>query len=163
MKRLICLILLFSFLLCGCSSMGERIKEPVTFYYIQENYQKEMGNVIAPEVREAAGHRYDLPYLLALYSMGPSGNGLVSPFPVNTRILPVEHSEDGLVLSVLDEIQDMTDAQYTLASSCLAMTCLEMIDVEQITVICGDRSVTIKADTLLIGSTHNVITLEERK
>ena len=67
------------------------------------------------------------------------------------------------MLSVLDEIQDMTDAQYTLASSCLAMTCLEMIDVEQITVICGDRSVTIKADTLLIDSTHNVITPEERK
>ena len=162
MKRLISLILLFCLLLSGCS-MGERIKEPVTFYYIQENYQQEMGSVIAPEVREAAGHRYDLPYLLALYSMGPSQNGLVSPFPVNTMILPVEHSEDGLVLSILDEIQDMTDAQYTLASACLAMTCMEMIDVEQITVICGDRSVTFKADSLLTDSAVNVTTPEERK
>lgn len=163
MKRLIYLILLFSFLLSGCSSMGERIKEPVTFYYIQENYQKEMGDVIAMEVREAAGHRYDLPYLLALYSMGPSDNGLVSPFPRNTRILPVEHSDDGLVLSILDEIQDMTEAEYTLACACLAMTCMEIIDVEQITVICGNRSVTLKADTLLINSMFNATTPEERK
>ena len=162
MKRLISLILLFGFLLSGCS-MGERIKEPVNFYYIQENYREEMGNVIAREVREAAGHRYDLPYLLALYSMGPSKAGLLSPFPVNTMILPVEHSEDGLVLSVLDEIHDMTDAQYTLASACLAMTFMEIIDVEQITVICGDRSLTFKSDTLLTDSARNVITPEERK
>lgn len=162
MKRLIGLLLLFSMLLSGCS-MGERIKEPVTFYYIQENYQEEMGNVIAPEVREASGHRYDLAYLLALYSMGPSKAGLVSPFPVNTMILPVEHSEDGLVLSILDEIQDMTDAQYTLASACLATTFMEIIDVEQITVICGDRSVTLKADSLLTNSAHIVTTPEERK
>ena len=162
MKRLISLFLLLGVLLSGCS-MGERIKEPVTFYYIQANYQEEMGNVIAPEVREAAGHRYDLPYLLALYSMGPSKAGLVSPFPVNTMILPVEHSEDGLVLSILDEIQDMTDAEYTIASACLAMTFLEIIDVEQITVICGDRSITLKPDTLLTDSVRNVTTPEERK
>ena len=163
MKRLIGLFLLFAFLLSGCVSIGERIKEPVTFYYIQQNYREEMGDVIAPEVREASGHRYDLPYLLALYSMGPSGNGLVSPFPSNTMILPMEHTEDGLVLSIMNEIQVMTDAEYTLASACLAMTCMEIIDVEQVTVVCGDRSITIRSDRLLIRSNPNATTPEGTK
>lgn len=162
MKRVISLLLLFSLLLAGCS-MGERIKEPVTFYYVRQNYQTEMGNVVDEEVREAAGHRYDLPYLLALYSMGPSSNGLVSPFPRNTMILPVEHSDDGLVLSILDEIPDMTEAEYTLASACLAKTFMGIIDVEQITVVCGDRSITLHADNLLINTTSRAKLPEESK
>ena len=51
MKRLISLILLFGFLLSGCS-MGERIKEPVTFYYIRENYQDDMGDVVKVAVKK---------------------------------------------------------------------------------------------------------------
>lgn len=163
MKRLICLMLLFTMLLSGCSSLGERVKDPVNFYYVRQNYQETMEDVISPEVREASGHRYDLPYLLALYSMGPSSRNLVSPFPRNTRILPVEHSEEGLVLSIMDEIHTMTDAEYTLASACLAMTCFEIIDAEQITVVCGGRSVAIRKDNLLMNSSPEAMTPEENK
>lgn len=151
MKRLISLILLFGVLLSGCS-VGERIKEPVNFYYIRQDYQTEMGEVISAEVREASGHRYDLAYLLALYAMGPSDSGLKSHLPRNTTILPVEHSEEGLVLSILDDIEAMTDAEYTLTCACLAMTCMEIVDAEQITVICGEKSVTFKADNILLSS-----------
>ncbi len=150
MKRLLCLFLLSCFFLSACSSTGERVKEPVTFYYIRQNYQEDMGAVIAGEIREASGHRYDLPYLLALYSMGPSGKDLIPPFPQNTTILPVEHSEEGLVLSILNEIQDMTEAEYTLASTCLAMTCMELVDVDQVTVVCNNRSVAINRGNILI-------------
>jgi len=163
MKRLICLILLFSFVLSGCSVLGERIKDPVTFYYIRKDYQTEMGDVIAPEIREASGHRYDLPYLLALYSMGPSSEELYSPFPSNVPILPVEHSEEGLVLSLLEDIHDMTEAEFTMASACLAMTCMELIDVEQVTVVCSDRSVTISDDNLLMPGSINPKISEEIK
>ena len=161
MKRIISLYLLLC-LLIGCSSMGERLKEPVNFYYVREDYREEMGEVISPEVREASGHRYDLPYLLALYSMGPSTSGLVSPLPQNTRILPVEHAEGGLVLSIMDEIQTLTDAEYTVASVCLAKTFFEIVDAKQITVICGDRSVTIPKDSLLITGSA-AITSEDSK
>jgi len=163
MKRLIGLMLLCSLLLTGCNSMGERVKEPVNFYYIRQDYQEDMGDVISPEVREASGHRYDLPYLLALYSMGPSSTGLASPFPVNTTILPVEHADEGLVLSIMNEIQTMTDAEYTVASVCLAMTCFEIIEAEQITVVCGDRSVTIRKDNLLMNSSSGAISSEGSK
>jgi len=163
MKRFVSLILLFSVLLSGCSSLGVRIKDPVTFYYIRNDYREDMGSVVEAEVREASGHRYDLPYLLALYSMGPSDEELRSPIPGNITILPVEHSEDGLVLSLLDDTHVMTDAEFTLASVCLALTCMDLIEVEQVTLVCGDRSVTINADNLLMNGSNYLKLPEDTK
>lgn len=163
MKRMLCLILLFGFILSGCSSMGERIKEPVTFYYIRENYQDDMGDVVGTEVREASGHRYDLPYLLALYSMGPSEKNLTFPFSKNTMIIPVERSEDELVLNIQNGHQTLSDIEYTLASTCLAMTCMELIEVEYVTVIWGDRNITINADNLMLTATSMQKTPEGTK
>ena len=57
MKRLICLLVASCILLSGCSGIGEWIKEPVTFYYVREDYQKDMEQVIVSEVLEASGHR----------------------------------------------------------------------------------------------------------
>ena len=74
LKRLLACLLILCLFLSGCSVMGERIKEPVIFYYVCKNYQKDMNQVISAEIREAAGHREDLPYLLALYSIPSSQN-----------------------------------------------------------------------------------------
>lgn len=150
MKRRICLILLMGIFLSGCGGLGERIKEPVTFYYIREDYQKDMGPVIVSEVREASGHTGDLPYLLALYTMGPATEGLQSPFARNTRIIPTEHTKAGVVLSISEGTNIMSDAEYTLASACLAMTCMEMTNASQITVVYEERSVTITQDNLMM-------------
>ena len=54
MKRLICMLILFCLCVSGCSMTGERLKEPVTFYYVYENYRKDMNQVIASELREAS-------------------------------------------------------------------------------------------------------------
>lgn len=149
MKRLICLILLFSLLLTGCTMVGEHIKEPVSFYYIQKNYQKNMDQVIVSELREASGHKDDLSYLLALYSMGPSSKELISLIPRNTTIIPTERSESSIELTLSENVLALTDANFTLASACIALTCMELLDVEQVTILCDDRSITIGEDTLL--------------
>lgn len=162
MKRLICLLLSFCFL-SGCSIIGERVKDPVTFYYIRDDYRRDMGSVIGSEIREASGHKDDLPYLLALYSMGPSEKGLYSPFPANTRITPTEHTEEGIVLSLSEVPESMTDAEYTLVCVCLAMTCMELTDEDQITVICADRSVTINTENLMMYETGPQGPLEDTK
>ena len=162
MKRLFCLILALS-LLSGCGIFGERMKDPVTFYYIRSDYQKNMESVIASEIREASGHRDDLPYLLALYSMGPSKEGLQSPLPPTTRIIPTEHTAAGIVLSLSDVPDSMTDAEYALASACLAMTCMELINTSQITVISRGRSVTINTENLMLFETGHERQLEEMK
>ena len=151
MKRLMCIIFSLLFL-SGCGILGERIKEPVTFYYVTVDYQKNMDSVIGSEVREASGHRYDLPYLLALYSMGPSDEDLKAALPSNTRITPTEHTEAGIVLSISGQLDTMTDAEFTLASTCLAMTFMEITDTTQVTVISEGRRVTI--------NTENVMTFE---
>lgn len=150
MKRPICLLLLCCLILSGCSVSGERIKEPVEFYYVNDGYQKDMDQPIASEMREASGHREDLSYLLALYSMGPSTKDLRSTLPRNTKIIPSERSDDSITLTLSESAQTMTDKDFTLASACLTMTCMELIDVQQVTVVCGDRNITIQADNLLL-------------
>ncbi|MEF2836510.1 MAG: hypothetical protein U0N82_02145 [Oscillospiraceae bacterium] len=162
MKRLISLVLAL-LLLSGCGIIGERIKDPVTFYYIRADYQKDMGEVIVSEIREASGHRDDLPYLLALYSMGPASDDLQAPFPANIRILPTEHTDAGIVLSLSDTQENMTDAEYTLGSACLALTCMELTNASQITVVSGGRSITINRDNIVTFETAHQKQVEETK
>lgn len=150
MRRTICLFAILCLFLSGCSVLGERIKDPVTFYYIRADYQEDMDQVIASELREASGHRGDLPYLFALYLMGPSQEGLISPLPKGTRITPTEHTDEGIVLSLSEGGQTMTDGEFTLAGACLGLTCMELTEAEQITIICEDRSMTITAENLMI-------------
>lgn len=152
MKRLICFLLCI-LSLTGCSIPGERIKEPVRFYYVRDDYEKNMDQVIGSEVREASGHRKDLPYLLALYSMGPSQEDLMAVLPRNTQIVPTEHTAEGLVLTLSDTALTLTDVDFTLASTCLTLTCMELVVIPQVTVICGDRSITIQKDNLLLHQT----------
>lgn len=154
MKRLICLICFLALLLSGCSVTGDWIKEPVTFYYVHENYQKDMKQVIESELREASGHRDDLTYLLALYSMGPSSDKLKSPFPHNVQIMPIERTSDSIVLSLSENAQILTDAQFTLASACLALTCMDLTNAQQISVECAERKISINKDNLLLYADH---------
>ena len=156
MKRILSILLLLSLFLTGCSAIGEWVAEPVNFYYVRRNYQSDMQQVIASEVREAAGHKEDLVYLLALYSMGPVTEDLCSPLPTNAVIVPTERSSDELTLTLSESGQNMADVDFTLSSACIAMTCMELTDVQKVTVVCADRSVTLHKDNLLLDS--NLIT-----
>ena len=149
MRRLMCMILVLCLLLSGCSFMGERIKEPVNFYYVRENYQKDMQQVIASEVREASGHREDLSYLLALYSMGPASDELQSLLPRNTTIELTEYLDDSITLFLSESAASMTDADFTLTCACISLTCMELSDILQVTLVCADRNITIRKDQLL--------------
>ena len=163
MKRLICLILMFGLCLCGCSIPGEWIKEPVTFYYVRDGFSKDMESVIASEVREASGHRNDLPYLLALYSMGPTGEDLTAPFPKNITIIPIERNESSITLTLSENMLNLSDAEFTLSGTCIAMTCMELTDTRQVVLLCGDKSITIGQDNLLLYHQTAEQTQEETK
>jgi len=163
MNRLICSLLCFCLLLTGCSISGERIKEPVVFYYVREDYRKDMDPVIASEIREASGHSEDLSYLLALYSIGPSQKDLKAALPRNTKIVLTERTEEHIVLTLSEGVLTMTDADYTLASACLALTCMELIAVPQVTIVCGDRTITMQRDTILLEQNLTDYPQEETK
>ena len=150
MKRMLCLLLLLCMLLSGCGMFGERIKEPVTFYYLCAAYQEDLCCAISSEEREASGHTGDLSYLLALYLMGPSGEDLVTPLPRGTRIYSAKQEEYTVLLNMSDTSQTLTDAEFSLACACLTMTCLDMTDAEQVTITSGSRSATMHRDNLTL-------------
>ena len=147
MQRIIAFLLLLCLCLTGCS---DRLKEPVTFYYVRSGYDADMSDVVGSERREASGHREDLSYLLALYLMGPADEELRSPLPRSVSILSAEHTDSQVTLHLSDTSDTMTDAQYTLACSCLALTCQDLTEAAHITIISGDRSVTMDTSSLLI-------------
>lgn len=162
MKRLLCLILPLCLALAGCELAGERIKEPVTFYYLRAEYSYGTGeSVIVSEDREASGHRSDLSYLLALYLVGPSAETLVSPLPQGTRILSVARTETEIQLELSDLTDVLTDAEFSLACACLTLTCLELTGATQVSITSGARAITMSKDSLaLIDSSVTAATEE---
>ena len=156
MKRIIPLILALCFLLCGCGFFGERIREPVTFHYLCTSYQEELCCVIASEERESSGHTGDLPYLLALYQMGPANEGYRSPLPFGTQIR-AEIQDNKIILELSDAAEVLSDLEYSLACACLTLTCLDIMDAESVTVFCGDRSNTMTRSSLTLYNENETI------
>lgn len=152
MKRMTALILAVSFLLSGCASFGERIKDPVTFHYLCSNYTEDLCCVIVSEQRESSGHIGDLPYLLALYSMGPVSEEMKSPLVTGTRITAAQ--EDGhILLELNDACAILSDMDFSLACACLTLTCLDITGAESVTIRCGERAKTLDRSMLTLADT----------
>ncbi len=161
MKRYLTALLVICLLLSGCSVFGQRLQEPVTFYYVNRLYQENMEPILADEQREAAGHREDLSYMLALYLMGPSEEDSISPVPRGTRVLRAEKQEEEVFLKLSDTDESMSDSEFTIACACLSMTCMELTGLEQVTITGGSRTVTMTRDNLIQFDDPSIITTEE--
>lgn len=136
-------------LLSGCGSLTEGLREPVNFYYVRSGYQTDMSSPIGSEQREAAGHRQDLRYLLAMYLMGPSQEPLRSPLPSGTQILSLDENDTLLTICLTDLDEILSDADYSLACACLSLTLLDLTDMQSITVASGSRSITMTQENVL--------------
>lgn len=152
MKQRVSLLLLsVMLLLCGCSLEKAAIKEPVQFYYQRGSFAYHTGeSVIHPETREAAGHTQDLPYLLSNYLMGPTEEGLVSPFPYRTKLVSLQQEENSIRIELSDTVHSMTDAQFSLACACISLTCMELTDAQSVTVVSGNQSLSTTREQLLL-------------
>lgn len=154
MKRLILLILIICLCLSGCSSLGERIKEPVTFYYPRSEYAYfSPDGVIVSEEREASGHKDDLNYLLVLYLMGPVQEGLQATLPTTTKILSLSDWNNELILQITSYDTTLADVDFSLACACISMTCFELTDYNTVTVKSGNRSISISRDSAILYDT----------
>ena len=137
MKRLIALLLAV-FLLSGCALSGNRMNDPVTFYYLRESSND--GNhdafffegVIGSEIREASGKGNNLEYLLTLYFRGPLDPELVSPFPLGCRVVEINLDNNELTLLLNPILGEKSDLDITLACACLARTCLDLTDADTV-------------------------------
>lgn len=159
MKRSLVLFLLISFLLAGCTSSSEQITDSVNFYYVRTAYLEDMTSLIEPEHRDAAGHKDDLSYLLALYLIGPASEELVSPIPEDTELLSAVEWNGAITITISDTEKTMTDPQFALSCACLSMTCMELTESETVTIISGTRTITMTSSNLSL--TDNAITVTE--
>ena len=148
-NKILCLILVVSLIFTGCGFWREQINQSVTFYYLCENYQKDLCCVIVSEEREASGHVGDLSYLLALYLMGPTNDEHGMPLPAGTQI-SAQINEGNVILELSNIAQFMSDLDFSLACACLSMTTLEIVVADSITIRCADKEITMDADSLTL-------------
>lgn len=153
MKKFFALILSVALLtgLIACVAEDNSSPGQTCFYYPKARYTygaKEM--VLVPEQRDITGHESDLKYLLALYLVGPLDENLVSPFPAQVRLLSVQESDNRLLVRLTDSGKAINDAEFTLASGCMAKTCFDLMDVESVTIRSGARAVTLGPNDLLL-------------
>lgn len=136
MKRLTASLLVFMLLLSGCALFGNDIKEPATFYYPRNAVVYGTGDgVITTEIREASGHRGDMPYLLALYLQGPLDEGLRSPFPAGCTLVDVRASGKKLIVTLDASFAQLEDLDLSIAGVCFAKTCIGLAEVDTVQII----------------------------
>ena len=153
MKKILCAALAAVLLISLLPGCGQKMKEPVTFYYQVTDYQGTMACPIAGEEREVAGYRDNLKYLLSFYLMGPISKDLVSPLPRGTLVYNITQEDTELTIELSNTSALLTDSEFSLACACLSMTCMGLANVENVTIVSGSRSLTISRDNLLLNDT----------
>lgn len=150
MKKIILFLILLSIAIpfSGC---GYTQSETVSFFYPRASYFYDRPDgIISTEERDASGHTEDTQYLLLLYLMGPSNQNLVSAFPSNTRLISGSINGNRMLVNLSDSSDSLSDAEYSLACTCLALTCMKATGTEEIIITSGSRTQTIREDMLLL-------------
>lgn len=149
MKRLIGLLLTV-LLLVGCSTAASN-GDGVRFFYPREmfSYTGSRQNIV-PETRELSTRENGIFYLLSLYLLGPTEEGLSAPFPKGTMVLSVSVDGTALTVQLSDEATSLSDSRFTLGCACLAMTCMQQSAIRSVTVQAGDRNLTLSAQDLTL-------------
>ena len=147
MKRIFCLILVV-LLLNGCTFRKQQ-DDSTAFYYCRKTINTSGEGFVVPEYREVSLGSSDLKSLLSLYLIGPQDEELGSPFR-GMKLVSAEQDDAHLSLELFCNDRSLTDARFALAAACLTKTCRELLDITQVTVTCGSRSVTMAAEDLLL-------------
>ena len=142
-------------LLCGCGRKGKPLFDPVYFYYPRTEYDYgSADSAITWEAMDGTGHMDDFEFLLAEYFAGPVDEGLVNPFPMGTTLLSARLEGDDFLLEISPEALTLPEHQFTLGCSCLSMTCFELTQAETVTVSCGEKSLTIRRNGMLLADDY---------
>ena len=169
MKRFLILVLV-ALMLTGCAFSGNRMNDPVTFYYLRiasddATYDAYYADgIIGSEEREASGYRGNLRNLLTFYFRGPLDPNLTSPFPTGCRILDVSQKSSRLIIQLNPILAEKTEVEITAACACLAMTCMELTDVDTVQIEAKNAedkvlfSRTITGENLFLNDEYTQIT-----
>lgn len=163
MKRIATCVLLAVCLLLftGCSFLSEDQTDTFTLYYIRSEYMYHSSDsVIVGEPRTIAP-QMKIDQLLYLYLAGPVDDSLISPIPKGTELIEIQEYSGLLEITFSDTEKTMTDAQFSLACVCLGKTLMEDPGIIRVTVVSGDRNMTIDRNNYLL--TDEVGTTETTK
>ena len=149
MKRIIAILLCLLLFTSGCSS-----KNTASFYYPRAEFQYNGdSNVIGSEEREVTGHTAHLSFLISLYLMGPHNTEFASPFMGSAKLLAVEKSNDAMTVRISDTSNAIADAAFIMDCSCLAMTCFGLTKVHSVTILSGEKSITLTPELITLYDT----------
>lgn len=163
MKRCV-LFAMMALILSGCGPKKVGSSNTVSFYYLEKEFNFERHeSILSPEIRVVSEHRDNLNYLLALYLVGPAEESHLSPLPSGTRIYCRDSSVDAITLELSEASHTLSETDFTLACACLALTCFDITGVQEVTVVSGDRHITMNTDSLLLADVPPTFETEETK
>lgn len=158
MRKLLCILLALALALplLGCQQ-EEDLESPVKFYYRQGDIQYGAADgVIAHELREAAGHEDNVPYLLSLYLKGPKSGNLNRTFPKGVTLISFEADEYSANIVLSDFFSVLTGQDLSLACACLTLTVSGLTGVHELTVrtestlLDGNESITMNRSHIVL-------------
>lgn len=138
MKRTFCVILILTLLLGMTACHGERLHDSVTFYYLRDSGQSSEApaeTFYAAEKRQYHNGTQDLRYYLETYLRGPLGDGMISPFPENTRLVDLQILDDRVTIRLSEEFTQLGGIRLSTACACLSLTVFDLTDAGYVTVI----------------------------
>lgn len=159
MKRWLFGALAVCLLLSGCRL--DSAFETASFYYLDAGYADRMSDPIRKEQKEITGHAGDLSYLMHLYLMGPSGEGLKSPLPGSCTLISIENREGVIQVKLSDTRSSLTESEFSLACACLALTILDFTQAQAVTITSGTRKVSMNTQTLTLYDSGTPAATEE--
>ena len=155
MKRFLLVFLLMLFLLNACGVQNNKESDAFTFYYLEKEFQYgQAPGMIASELRESTSQRRDLMYLMNLYLMGPTDESHIMPLPKGTRINCKAEENGSVTLELSGASRLLSDSEFTLAGTCLALTCFDITDTPEVTVCNTKSSITISRNNILLEDNH---------
>ena len=137
MKRILCLFGSLLILLClfGCAKEEIQYISPVKLFYCQKSFSYNTENgVIASELREFSGWKYEYRDYLNVYLSGPRTPELKSPFPLGGWILELEQKDTQVDLLLNIKFSLLSPHELTLSCACLSLTVMELMDVDTVNI-----------------------------
>lgn len=166
MRKLLSMILAVVFLLglTACSSLNDKIQDPVNFYYRYEsmNYGANP-DVIGAEVYEAKDHRQDFEYLLSAYLLGPESYDFYTPFPDDTTLKSFNLRDGTAFIQLSSPFSALSGLNLTLACACITMTVCEMTGAQQVSIsvannlLDGKPQITMTPEDFLLLDNSNIV------
>lgn len=160
MKRILCMLLLISMILClwGCQQKDSKIV--LHFYYPRENYgyDEQQGRFFQQSAQEEL--RNDIVYqssqkVIDEYLLGPLDPALSNPFPTGTQLVSLRVEGAVLYMTLTDQLSELTGIPLIMACACLARTAIMLTDSVQVQIRC--ESAMLDGGQVIIMNSETVI------